>query len=371
MSLFLVPFAIERRTDARPVVTIALLATTLGLQIASAAGLVDPAALAFEWGAPTILDALASQVVHANFPHWLFNAIGLALFATTVEDAIGGRRFLGWLGVTVAAAILLEWAAFHRYEGSSYGSSGIVFACIGGALVLAPGTRLLMTFASLQHRRAWSLPMWAVAVLYAGYELWQWLKRLMVHDALRAGGEQVTELIAAVPMMHLDRLRGRRRRGLRGAQARPARRAGHGPAAASRPRARGPPGRRLRRAVGLRAAGRGVPRATEVRALRSQPTRATPALHVLRRGVTASTRHERRRRPARRLLLVLVRGWPRPRPDQPPLISDRSSWIASFKAWRSAKFRSPCAMLVSSNGSATRSYISSLSVPPSSTTMNL
>ena len=203
MSLYLVPFAIERRTDARPVVTIALLATTLALQVATAASLVDPAALAFEWQAPTILDALASQVVHADFLHWLFNAIGLALFATTVEDAIGGRRFLSWLGVTVAAAVLVEWVAFHRYEGSSYGSSGIVFACIGGALVLAPGTRLRMTFASLQHRRAWSLPMWAVAILYAGYELWRWLKSSMAGDALRAGGEQVSELVAATPMMHL------------------------------------------------------------------------------------------------------------------------------------------------------------------------
>ncbi len=86
-------------------------------------------------------------LLHADFPHLLFNMIGLYLFGESIELWYGPGVFMGvyllsTLGASALSLFLHRNHADYSAVGASGGVSGVIFACI----FLVPGTGVGMYF---------------------------------------------------------------------------------------------------------------------------------------------------------------------------------------------------------------------------------
>jgi len=94
------------------------------------------------------LGMLLAHFSHSGWPHLLFNMIALASFAQTVLDVLGPARFL-LIYVTAGLGSDLVVFALHRDDPSyrCLGASGSVFGIMMAAVVLDPGTFIVLFIA--------------------------------------------------------------------------------------------------------------------------------------------------------------------------------------------------------------------------------
>jgi membrane associated rhomboid family serine protease len=123
-----------------------------------------------------IWQPVTSMFVHADFPHLLFNMLGLFFFGRMLEQAFGTKRFLIYYFVCGigASLIYIAWAVFSYYRymshgevyefGSCVGASGAVFGLLMGAAMLFPNTQFLI-YGIIPMRLG------VMAILYGTYEL--------------------------------------------------------------------------------------------------------------------------------------------------------------------------------------------------------
>jgi len=112
---------------------------------------------------------LTSMFVHEGFFHLLGNMIYLFLFGACVEDLIGRGRFLMFYLVGGLVAQLVFIAAIPEHFASEIplgGSSGAIYACIGGYLLLRTGSAIDFRYFYFFFYRVgegeFSLPAWVV-----------------------------------------------------------------------------------------------------------------------------------------------------------------------------------------------------------------
>lgn len=88
---------------------------------------------------------IAAPLLHSGLLHWLASVVGLVFLGTAVERHWPQWRYLGFLiiagyGATAAGALVM--GAFTDSQLAFYGTSGIVFALAGFALVHPPWSHL-------------------------------------------------------------------------------------------------------------------------------------------------------------------------------------------------------------------------------------
>jgi rhomboid family protein len=163
---------------AKPVATIALIASTVGAFIYESHLLdqelrtlirrcgVVPAE--FTW--PAIVCGL---FLHISWLHVGANALGLWLFGCNIEDVLGRGRFLIFYLVCGGAAALAYVAGHSLSDVPLVGSSGAVAGVMGAYLVLYPGSRVLTAFAILaldliEVPAAFYVGLWFIVQLFSG-----------------------------------------------------------------------------------------------------------------------------------------------------------------------------------------------------------
>ncbi len=130
-----------------------------------------------------IWQPITSMFVHADFPHILFNMLGLFFFGRMLEQAFGTKRFLIYYFVSGigASLIYLAWSVFSYYRymshgevyefGACVGASGAVFGLLMGAAMLFPNTQF-MIYGIIPMRLG------VMALLYGTYELFMIIRDL-------------------------------------------------------------------------------------------------------------------------------------------------------------------------------------------------
>lgn len=91
---------------------------------------------------------IAAPLLHRGLLHWIASVVGLIFLGTAVERHWSQWRYLGFLiitgyGATAAGALVL--GGFTDSRLAFYGTSGIVFALAGFALVHLPWSHLQVT----------------------------------------------------------------------------------------------------------------------------------------------------------------------------------------------------------------------------------
>ncbi|MEY4760689.1 MAG: hypothetical protein RLZZ200_545 [Pseudomonadota bacterium] len=110
--------------------------------------------------------AVTATVVHADFPHLLFNLVTLWSFGPILENRLGSLHFglLYGLGVLVSQG----WTFLRHREDPRYatlGDSGAISAVLFAAIVYRPLDRLIL----------FPIPVPIPAALFAvGYLAWSW-----------------------------------------------------------------------------------------------------------------------------------------------------------------------------------------------------
>lgn len=96
------------------------------------------------------LGMLLAHFAHAGFVHLAFNMLALYSFAPTVLEAVGPARFLVIYAVAGLGSDLVVFAL--NKDDPSYrclGASGSVFGIVMAAIVLDPGTSVVLFFAPI------------------------------------------------------------------------------------------------------------------------------------------------------------------------------------------------------------------------------
>jgi membrane associated rhomboid family serine protease len=128
----------------------------------------------------TWFSVLSAMFLHAGWGHLLGNLLYLAIFGSSLERWLGGRRllvlyFLGGLG-----AELLHGLALMESPGPAVGASGAIAALLGAYLLHYPQARILtlvpiLIFAPIIRVPAWLSLIWwffqqYISVLLQTYE---------------------------------------------------------------------------------------------------------------------------------------------------------------------------------------------------------
>ena len=117
-----------------------------------------------------IWQAVTYIFLHADFWHFLFNAFMLWMLGSSVEQAMGSRRFLLYFLGCGAAAALLTVAWQPASIRPVIGASGAVFGLLGAFAFLFPDAKVYFYFLFPMSARA-------MAVLLGGLELVMTLSR--------------------------------------------------------------------------------------------------------------------------------------------------------------------------------------------------
>ena len=86
--------------------------------------------------------------MHGDFWHLLFNMIGLAIFGTMVERAMGPKRFFGFYMGSGFAGLLIYWLGAVGFGvplasiPPVLGASGAVYAVLLSAAYISPNTKI-------------------------------------------------------------------------------------------------------------------------------------------------------------------------------------------------------------------------------------
>jgi len=122
----------------------------------------------------------SSMFLHADLFHILFNMYFLYIFGRTIEDTLGGARFL-ILYFTAGIAASIFHTAFSFLGGSTaymipaIGASGAISGILGAYLILYPGTSLIMGWfffifpLFVRVKAAYYLLFWFMIQLIYGY----------------------------------------------------------------------------------------------------------------------------------------------------------------------------------------------------------
>lgn len=91
---------------------------------------------------------IAAPLLHSGLLHWMASVVGLVFLGTAVERHWPQWRYLGFLiitgyGATAVGALVM--GAFTDSQLAFYGTSGIVFALAGFALVHLPWSHVQVT----------------------------------------------------------------------------------------------------------------------------------------------------------------------------------------------------------------------------------
>ena len=164
---------------AKPVVTIALIALTVGgflyglrlgdFEFHALLGRFGVVPADFAW-----TSFFTSLLLHTGWLHITANAIYLWLFGSNVEDVFGGRRFLLFYCFCGATAALAHVAAHPWSTMPLVGASGAVAGVMGAYLVLFPGSRVLTAFYTIlfldliEVPAAFYVGLWFVIQLFTG-----------------------------------------------------------------------------------------------------------------------------------------------------------------------------------------------------------
>jgi membrane associated rhomboid family serine protease len=109
----------------------------------------------------------SSGLVHVNWMHLIMNMLVLYLFSSSLENEVGGLRFLLIYLVGLAGGNLFALLIHKKHGGySAVGASGGVNAIIFAAIAIFPGMGIGLFFIPL------SIPRWLFAVLYVGYSIY-------------------------------------------------------------------------------------------------------------------------------------------------------------------------------------------------------
>jgi membrane associated rhomboid family serine protease len=164
---------------AKPIVTIALIALTVGgflyglrlgdFEFHALLGQFGVVPADFAW-----TSFFTSLLLHTGWLHITANAIYLWLFGSNVEDVFGGRRFLIFYFFCGATAALAHVAAHPWSTMPLVGASGAVAGVMGAYLVLFPGSRVLTAFYTIlfldliEVPAAFYVGLWFVIQLFTG-----------------------------------------------------------------------------------------------------------------------------------------------------------------------------------------------------------
>jgi membrane associated rhomboid family serine protease len=102
----------------------------------------------------------SSSLIHANWPHCIFNLLSLYLFAENVELLFGGLVLLGIYLASIIGGKALGLLVHRNHEYRSVGASGPVCGVIFSSIFLLPGTSVGMFPIPI------SIPGWAYAVIF-------------------------------------------------------------------------------------------------------------------------------------------------------------------------------------------------------------
>lgn len=107
-----------------------------------------------------------TSLVHANWPHLLFNAFSLLSFGVFLETIIGTWQFamLYIVGVVVASSTSLVLNR-RRWDYRAVGASGGVCAVIGAATALFPEMGMYVFFIPI------AIPAWIFGSLFIAYSI--------------------------------------------------------------------------------------------------------------------------------------------------------------------------------------------------------
>lgn len=165
------PWRVEVVAYHSPRVNWAMIAVTLLLHAMAVADLLPVAVRAGlvldGWG----LGLAGHMLGHGGWMHLAGNMWMLWVFGNAVAQMIGGVRHLGFYLLFGLVAAAVHVACF---EGSVVGASGAVFGVIGLACVLCPKARVRMGWWFILRAGTFALPLWGLAVIWAGFDLLRW-----------------------------------------------------------------------------------------------------------------------------------------------------------------------------------------------------
>jgi membrane associated rhomboid family serine protease len=166
---------------ARPVVTIALIALTIGtffyggqlsaFELRALLRRFGVVPAEFAW--PTLF---TGTLLHTGWLPVAANAVYLWLFGSNVEDVIGRTRFVVFYFVLGATAALAYVAAHPSSGVPLVGASGAVAGTMGAYLVLFPGSRVLTAVFAILFLEVIEVPaafyvgLWFVIQLFSSAE---------------------------------------------------------------------------------------------------------------------------------------------------------------------------------------------------------
>ncbi|MCX7992556.1 MAG: rhomboid family intramembrane serine protease [Fimbriimonadales bacterium] len=159
---------------ALPAATLLVLGvnTTILLWLNSRVESVEP--FGFTPAQPSLPNAILSLFVHADWLHWLKNALFLGLFGWYVERALGWRRWLVLYFLSGLGAIAVHWVMSLTLQPSLYqeglvGASGAISGLVGYFALRFYRRRVRLLWAS-PNRWGLAIPMWVGVVLWVALQ---------------------------------------------------------------------------------------------------------------------------------------------------------------------------------------------------------
>jgi len=176
-------------TERRPVVTLSLIAASVGVWVGYQLSRLDGSVseIGFQpcevdGSCPTVglawpANAITSMFAHGGWDHLAVNMLFLWIFGNNVEDALGRTRYLlfylvsGFAATALQTFVTLEYGAPGEGEIPNVGASGAIAGILGAYLMLFPKARILSWVfpAFFFHIRAWFyLGLWFLLQLVVG-----------------------------------------------------------------------------------------------------------------------------------------------------------------------------------------------------------
>jgi len=183
---------------------ITLVLETQGIDLRRQFGVYYPSSPFFE-----PYQVITSMFMHGNFPHLLFNMMGLVFLGSMLENVWGKKRFFIFYFVTGIGASILHWCtdAFQLYQmtgeifptavytdleyitdgiqwkngnamthdllsfylGSSLGASGSIYGLLAGFALLFPNTELRLLFPPVTVKAKWLALILVIGSLVMAY----------------------------------------------------------------------------------------------------------------------------------------------------------------------------------------------------------
>ena len=132
-----------------------------------------------------------SGLIHADWTHFIFNAVSFYSFATAIEHVYGAKVMLLIYGCSILGGSLLSLIIHRHHEYRALGASGGVCGIIFASIFLLPGTAINMFFLPV------GIPAYIYAVIFLVGSFFAHRKQLgnIGHDA-HLGGAIVGLLVA-------------------------------------------------------------------------------------------------------------------------------------------------------------------------------